>query len=105
MGSLGRREFIAFTGGAAVAWAMAARAQQPGRTRRIGWLVGLFEQDPEQQRRNTALVTTLRELGWTVGGNLQIDYRYLEDRAAERFDTQAAELVTLAPDVLLANST
>ena len=105
MGSLGRREFIAFIGGAAVAWPMASRAQQPGRTRRIGWLVNLSEEEEEQQQRNRTLITALRELGWIVGSNLQIDYRYYAAGGVERFDMQAAELMALAPDVLLANST
>jgi putative ABC transport system substrate-binding protein len=99
-----RRKFISVLGGASVAWPLAARAQQGNRARRIGWLVGLPAQDPEAQNRNAVVVQALRELGWVVGRNLQIDYRYTS-RDEQSFEAQAAELVTLAPDVLLANST
>jgi putative ABC transport system substrate-binding protein len=101
--SVERREFVALIG-AAVVWPLATRAEQPERMRRIGWLAGLTEQDPEAQRRNTVIVQALRDLGWIVGRNLHIDYRYMVGDS-QRFDVQAAELVTLAPDVLLANST
>jgi putative ABC transport system substrate-binding protein len=99
-----RREFIALVCGAAVAWPLAARAQQAGPPRRIGWLMGLTEQDPETARRTTAVVDALRELGWTAGRNLQIDYRYTIGDSVS-FDAQAAELVALAPDVLISSST
>jgi putative ABC transport system substrate-binding protein len=99
-----RRKFISVLGGASVAWPLAARAQQGNRARRIGWLVGLPGQDPEAQNRNAVVVQALRELGWVVGRNLQIDYRYTS-RDEQSFEAQAAELVALAPDVLLANST
>ena len=99
-----RREFISLLGGA-TAWPVVARAQQRmDRPRRIGWLVGLREQDPETQRRNAVLISALRDLGWMVGRNLQIDYRYtIVDN--QRFDDQAKELIALGPDVLLANNT
>jgi putative tryptophan/tyrosine transport system substrate-binding protein len=99
-----RRQFIALVGSAAASLSLAAHAQPHDRVRRIGWLVGLPEQDPEAQSRNAVVVQTLRELGWMVGRNLHIDYRYTigDDQA---FDAQAAELIALAPDVLLANST
>ena len=100
-----RREFTALLGGTAVAWPLAASAQQRmDRPRRIGWLVGLREQDPETQRRSAIVIPALRNLGWMVGRNLQIDYRYtIVDN--QRFDDQAKELIALAPDVLLANNT
>jgi putative ABC transport system substrate-binding protein len=98
-----RREFITLIGSAA-AWPIAAWAQQPERMRRIGWLVGFAEHDPEAQSRTTVLVRALGDLGWIVGRNLHIDYRYMVGNS-QRFDVQAAELVTLAPDLLLANST
>jgi putative ABC transport system substrate-binding protein len=101
---LKRREFVSLLGGAAVGWPLAARAQQSERPRRIGWLVvGLSEQEPETQQRNTVVVAALRELGWSVGRNLHIDYRYVVD--GRSLDAQAAELMGLAPDALLANST
>jgi putative ABC transport system substrate-binding protein len=99
-----RREFIALLGSALAAWPFAAHAQQVNRARRIGWLVGLPEQDPEARSRNAVVVQALRELGWVVGRSLQIDYRYTS-RDKQSFDAQAAELIALAPDVLLANST
>jgi putative ABC transport system substrate-binding protein len=94
-----RREFLGLVGGTA-AWPLAARAEQSERMRRIGWLVGFAEQDPEAQSRTTVMVRALGDLGWSVGRNLYIDYRYMVGNS-QRFD----ELVTLAPDVLLANST
>jgi hypothetical protein len=72
-----RRDFITLLGGAAAAWPLAARAEQSERMRRIGWLAGLAEQDPEAQSRNTVIVRALRDLGWIVGRNLHIDYRYM----------------------------
>jgi putative ABC transport system substrate-binding protein len=101
---LRRRELIALLGGAAAAWPLASRAQQADRVRRIGWLVGLAEQDPQAQSRNAVVVQALRDLGWMVGRNLHIDYRYTIGDS-QHFDAQAAELIALAPDVLLANST
>ena len=98
-----RRQFITLFGGAA-AWPVVARAQQPERVRRIGWLVGLSEQDLEVQRRNAVVVQALRDLGWIVGRNLSIDYRYITG-GSQSFDAQAAELIALAPDVLLVNNT
>jgi putative tryptophan/tyrosine transport system substrate-binding protein len=102
-----RREFITLFAGAAafITGPLAARAQQStDRPRRIGWLVGLAEQDPEAQRRNAVVVQALRDLGWVLDRNLHIDYRYSAG-SSPQFDAQAAELVALAPDVLLANST
>ena len=99
-----RREFITLVCGAAAGWPFVANAQQAGQLRRIGWLVGLAEQDPEAQSRNAVIVQTLRDHGWIVGRNLQIDYRYTIG-SAQTFDTQTAELIALKPDVLLANST
>jgi putative ABC transport system substrate-binding protein len=98
-----RRTFITLLGGVAAAWPLGARAQPPERTRRIGWLMGLAELDPEVQRRNVVVIAVLREFGWIAGRNLHIDYRYLT--ADQSFDAQTAELIALAPDVLLANTT
>jgi putative ABC transport system substrate-binding protein len=71
-----RREFITLLGGAAVAWPLAARAQQPERIRRIGVLMQYTESDPEGQIRAEALLQGLQKLGWKVGLNLRIDYRW-----------------------------
>ena len=72
--TIGRRELLAALGGAAVAWPLAARAQQPSRMRRIGVLMGLSESDPEAQSRIAAFRKTLQGLGWTEGRNVQADY-------------------------------
>jgi putative tryptophan/tyrosine transport system substrate-binding protein len=95
-----RREFITLLGGAA-AWPLAARAQQPA-MRRIGVLLNLAADDPESQRRMTAFVQGLQQLGWTDGRNVRIDIRW---SAVNADDTRkyAAELVALAPDVILAS--
>jgi putative ABC transport system substrate-binding protein len=97
-----RRTFITLLGGAAAAWPLVARAQQPARMRRIGYLLSaLPADDPEGQARRTAFVQGLQQHGWTDGRNVRIDYRFgLGD--AERNRKYAAELVALAPDVILA---
>jgi ABC-type uncharacterized transport system substrate-binding protein len=95
-----RREFITLIGGAA-AWPLAARAQQGERVRRIGVLAQAAANDPETAARLTAFVQGLQELGWSVGRNARIEYRW----AAANYDLirkYAAELVALAPDVILA---
>jgi putative ABC transport system substrate-binding protein len=95
-----RREFILALGGAAAAWPLAARAQQRERMRRIGVLMNFTSDDPVSQDRLAAFVQGLQELGWTVGRNLQIDYRWGAGNV-ERYRTFAAELVALTPDVLV----
>jgi putative ABC transport system substrate-binding protein len=95
-----RREFITLLG-AAAAWPLAARAQQRERMRRIGALMGLPADDPESQLRSARFLQGLQELGWTVGRNVQIDWRWSADR--ERYRAMAAELVAVRPDVLLTN--
>jgi putative ABC transport system substrate-binding protein len=100
-----RRNFITLLGGAAATWPVTVRGQLPtDRARRVGWLVGLAEDDLEAQRRNAVVVEALRDLGWIVGRNLQIDYRYTI-AGNQRFDAQAEELIALAPDALLTNNT
>jgi ABC-type uncharacterized transport system substrate-binding protein len=99
-----RREFITLLGGAAAAWPVAARAQQRERMRRIGVLMNLPAEDPQSLARVGALLQALQELGWTDGRNLQIDYRW-GSGSAERIRKAAAELVALAPDVIVANGT
>src|SRR6516165_5418764 len=100
-----RREFITLLGGAAVAWPLAARAQQqPDRVRRIAVLMGTAESDPDGQARFNIFRNGLQELGWTEGHNLHIEHRW---SAADinRIRVQAAELVALAPEVILAHGT
>jgi putative tryptophan/tyrosine transport system substrate-binding protein len=96
-----RRDFITLLGGAAVAWPLAARAQQGERMRRIGALAGgAGVTDADTQERNAAFAKSLQELGWVVGRNVQIDFRYGLGNAAN-IRKYAAELVALAPDVIL----
>ncbi|MGA7581141.1 MAG: ABC transporter substrate-binding protein [Pseudolabrys sp.] len=92
-----RREFVTLLGGAAVAWPLAARAQQPDRIRRIGALLNYAADDPEGQSRVATFQKTLQELGWTEGQSFKIDYRW---RGAS-----AAELVKSAPDVIVVAGT
>jgi len=99
-----RREFIKFLASAAAAWPLAARAQQPERVRRIGVLTNLSKDDPEDHARNAAFLEGLQQLGWIVGRNVQIDYRWGAGNA-DRNRRGAAELVALAPDVFLATGT
>ena len=96
-----RREFITLLGGAAAAWPLAARAQQPDRMRRIAVLQGLAADDPEAQTYVAALQQGLQEAGWTVGRNVRIDVRWSAGDAA-RLRRNAAELVALNPDVIVA---
>jgi putative tryptophan/tyrosine transport system substrate-binding protein len=98
-----RREFITLLGGATVAWPHAARAQQPGGMRRIGVLTNLGADDPVAQARIAAFLQALAQLGWTDGRNVRIDYRWGASDA-DRSRRYAAELVTLAPDVMLASA-
>jgi len=99
-----RREFITLLGGAAAAWPLVVRAQQVERMRRIGILLGITENDLETQSRVAAFRKGLRDHGWIEGRNVQIDYRFAGGDL-NRARAYAAELVKLAPDVLLANST
>ena len=96
-----RREFITLLGGAAVVWPFAARAQQPERVRRIGVLMNLAADDPEGQARLAAFGQGLSELGWTAGRNIRIDTRWGAANA-DSIRRDAAELVALAPDLILA---
>jgi putative tryptophan/tyrosine transport system substrate-binding protein len=99
-----RREFITLLGGAALASPVAARAQQPGRMRRVGVLMGVAESDPEGQARIAAFRQGLTDLGWVDGRNLRIEYRWAAGDA-DRIREYTAELVALAPDVLIGNGT
>jgi putative tryptophan/tyrosine transport system substrate-binding protein len=98
-----RREFITLLGGAAVAWPLVARAQQPDRMRRIGVLMGLAEDDPDTKGRLAGFRQGLERLGWSEGSNVRIDYRFAP--AGAHAQELAKELLTLQPDVILANST
>jgi putative ABC transport system substrate-binding protein len=95
-----RREFITLVGGAA-AWPLAARAQQADRVRRIGVLMNTGADEPESQARLAAFMQGLQELGWAAGGNLRIDYRWSPGDLA-RLRKDAAELVALRPEIILA---
>jgi putative tryptophan/tyrosine transport system substrate-binding protein len=95
-----RREFISLLGGAAAAWPLAARAQHPERVRRIGMLASQAADDPESQARIAAFAQALQELGWTIDRNVKIEYRWGAGDAG-RVRTYAAELVALAPDVIV----
>ena len=97
-----RRDFITLLGSVAAAWPLAARAQQPQRMRRIGALMSIVADDPDAPVRVAGFAQGLQELGWTVGGNVRIDYRWATTDA-ERM-RYAAELVALAPDVILVSS-
>jgi putative ABC transport system substrate-binding protein len=97
-----RREFITLLGGAAAAWPFAARAQQPGLVRRIGVLLALAADDPQSAARIAAFLQGLQQLGWSDGRNVQIDYRWSAGNADDA-RKYAAELVALAPDVILAS--
>jgi putative ABC transport system substrate-binding protein len=90
-------------GGAAAAWPLAARAQKGERMRRIGVLVSAVEGDPKQLEYITAFAQGLAELGWTVGRNVRIEYRWGAGDL-DRFRRYAAELVALSPDVVLASA-
>jgi ABC-type uncharacterized transport system substrate-binding protein len=98
-----RRAFITLLGGAAVAWPLAARAQQPERTRRIGVLMNIAANDPQAQSRIEAFLRGLQPLRWTVGRNLQIEPRWAA-ADADLFRRYASELVAPAPDVILAST-
>src|SRR5262245_61735108 len=96
-----RRAFITLLGGAAAAWPLAARAQQTDRVRRIGILLPAAADDSRFQAWLGAFLQGLALSGWTIGRNVRIDTRWAGADAAE-IRRHAAELVTLAPDVILA---
>jgi putative ABC transport system substrate-binding protein len=98
-----RRDFIRWIGGSAAAWPLAAHAQQAERMRRIGVLAAITADDPEAQARNASFLQRLGELGWTVGRNVRIDYRWGTGNPSDN-RRYATELVALAPDVILAAS-
>jgi putative ABC transport system substrate-binding protein len=95
-----RREFITLLG-SAVAWPLAARAQQTERVRRVGVLVAAAADDPEYRARVAALLQSLQQLGWVDGGNVRIDTRWATTDAGD-IRRHADELAALVPDVLVA---
>ena len=98
-----RREFITLLGGAAAVWPLAARAQQGERMRRIG-VLNSGVADPIWQARHAAFLQSLQQLGWTDGRNVRIDTRAAKSNAADS-RKYAAELVALAPDVIMVSGT
>ena len=97
-----RREFIVFVGGIAAAWPLAGRAQQVQPIRRLGVLTPLPADHPDAKARHAVFLQALDKLGWTEGRNVQIEARWSAgDSAITR--KQAAELVALKPDVILAS--
>jgi hypothetical protein len=97
-----RRDFIKVVAGSVVAWPLAARAQQPERMRRIGVILGATADDAEFQAWFGAFLQGLQQSGWSIGQNVRIDTRWATANAAE-IRRHAAELVALAPDVILAH--
>jgi putative tryptophan/tyrosine transport system substrate-binding protein len=102
-GYVRRRDFIKIVAGSAASWPLAVHAQQRDRIPRVSVLVGIPEDDPETKSRLRALRLGMRDAGWIEGSNIQIEYRYATDRDAIK--KHVAELVRLAPDVILANTT
>jgi putative ABC transport system substrate-binding protein len=99
-----RREFITLVGGAAAGWPLAAAAQQSGRMRRIGVLLGGTERDSQFVGGLAAFKTALEALGWMEGRNVQIDYRFAA-ADVDRMQTLAKELVALQPDLIVGQTT
>jgi putative tryptophan/tyrosine transport system substrate-binding protein len=100
-----RREAIFTLCGVAVAWPLAGRAQQPDRLRRIGVLMGYAESDLDAQAWYVAFREELQKLGWTEGGNTQIDTRWATPADAGSMRRFAKELVALQPDLFLSSTT
>jgi putative ABC transport system substrate-binding protein len=99
-----RREFIKCLCATAATWPVAARAQQDGRQRRIGVLIGLGEADPEGRKWADALLKSLNTLGWKQGENIRIDLRWGGSDLG-RIDTSARELVSSNPEVIAISTT
>lgn len=97
-----RREFIILLSGAGATFSSVARAQQPERTRRIGVLMMYPENDPQGQLRSKVFSRELEKVGWTVGGNLQINYHW-GTGDADWVRSAIAQVLRQAPDVMLAN--
>jgi putative tryptophan/tyrosine transport system substrate-binding protein len=104
MSGMGRQELVALLGGAAVAWPLAAHAQQGERIRRIGVVMVTKETDPETPLRAMAFRQALAKLGWSEGRNVVIDFRF-GTGDLNRFRAEAKELTGVTPDVIVAEST
>jgi putative ABC transport system substrate-binding protein len=96
-----RRDFISLLGGAAAAWPVAARGQQGERVRRVGVIMNVNADDPDQQANVATFVQVMRQLGWDDGRNVQIEVRWAGGNPAE-IRRHAEQLVALAPDVIVA---
>jgi putative tryptophan/tyrosine transport system substrate-binding protein len=101
--TLARRKLLAALGGAAVAWPLAARAQQRDRVKRLGVLWGLAENDNAYEPYLSAFKQRLQDLGWIDGRNVRVEYRFTGG-VTERIRIAARELVALAPDVIFATT-
>ena len=99
-----RRDVITLLGGAVAAWPKGTRAQQGERIRRIGVLQTLTADDEESSARSAAFLDGLRQLGWSEGRNIRIDTRRAQGEA-DQIRRNAAELIALSPDVILAGGT
>src|SRR3954463_9970139 len=99
-----RREFITLVGSVALAWPRMAWTEQAQRMRRVGVFMNYAEDTPQSRDRLASFLEEMEKLGWTAGRNVQIEYRWgIAD--AERNRRNAAELVALAPDVIVASAT
>jgi putative tryptophan/tyrosine transport system substrate-binding protein len=98
-----RRRFLGIFGGAAAAWPLAARAQQPGKVPRIGVLIALAQSDPEARAWVAGFLQGLEKRGWSEDRDLHIDYRFA--LAGTQAQVLAKELVSLQPDVIFAMPT
>src|SRR5579863_8779405 len=97
-----RREFIVILGGAAPAW-LTAHAQPTGRQRRIDMLMPFAKGDPEGEARSMALQQGLEQLGWKIGRSVRIEYHW-DMSDVEKVEAAIAELLTLAPDVIITST-
>ena len=104
-GPITRRYFVSCLGGAAAAWPLAARAQQPERMRRIGVLMGFPESDSKAQTSYAAFRDGLQKLGWTEGRNTRIEARWAAPGDTQSMQRFAKELIALQLDIILSNTT
>ena len=100
-----RRELIRLLGGAAVAWPLSTRAQQPDRIRRVGVLIGLAEDDPDAKARLGALRQGLQKLGWSERRNIHLEVRFTLPTNEQQVQVLVKELLAVSPDVVVAQST